>query len=66
MRLFGFDINIQRRKLAPGFPSSTIECMEQSKPAAQEATGANYPDLADEIDHAVPVKPEPEQEGGEV
>ena len=44
MRLFGLDINIQRRELAPGIPSSTTEGLDQSKPAAQGASGANYPD----------------------
>ena len=39
MRLFGFDINVQRREAVQGVPSSTNEQQPQAK-----AEGANYPD----------------------
>lgn len=42
MRLFGFDINVQRREAATGVPSSTTEGLNENKP--QVAEGANYPD----------------------
>ena len=48
MRLFGLDINIQRRELAPGLPSSTTEGIKDGKENAQadKSAGANYPDRA--------------------
>ena len=43
MRLFGFDINIQRREAAPGVPSSTMEGIKDGKDVqAEKAAGANY------------------------
>ena len=43
MRLFGLDINIQRRELAPGVPSSTMEGIKDNNNAqAGKAAGANY------------------------
>ncbi len=46
MRLFGFDINVQRREA--GVPSSTIEGMTikdgKAVPDKPKAEGANYPD----------------------
>ena len=48
MRLFGFDINVQRREAATGVPSSTIEGMTikdgKAVPDDKKAEGANYPD----------------------
>jgi len=44
MHLFGFDINIQRRELAPGLPSSTMEGIKDGAGgnAQTKAEGANY------------------------
>ena len=43
MRLFGLDINIQRREAAPGVPSSTMEGIKDGKDNhAVKAEGANY------------------------
>ena len=43
MRLFGLDINIQRREAAPGLPSSTTEGIKDGNNAqAEKAAGANY------------------------
>ena len=42
MKLFGFDISVQRRESATGVPSSTTEGLNENKP--QVAEGANYPD----------------------
>lgn len=42
MKLFGFDISVQRREAPTGVPSSTTEGLNENKP--QVAEGANYPD----------------------
>ena len=43
MRLFGLDINIQRREAAPGVPNSTMEGIKDGNNAqAEKAAGANY------------------------
>ena len=43
MKLFGFDINVQRREAAPGVPSSTMEGIKDGKDnPAVKAEGANY------------------------
>ena len=43
MRLFGLDINIQRREAAPCVPSSTMEGIKDGNNAqADKAAGANY------------------------
>ena len=44
MRLFGFDINVQRREAVPGVPSSTTDGLNDKGSQQQKTEGANYPD----------------------
>ena len=44
MRLFGFDINVQRREAATGVPSSTTDGLNDKGSQQQKTEGANYPD----------------------
>ena len=44
MKLFGFDINVQRREAVTGVPSSTTDGLNDKGSQQQKTEGANYPD----------------------